>query len=49
MYLQKSNYIKNMDFMAYEHEKDIELLIDIMKCNGLDIECRNGKYLVLNK
>lgn len=32
-----------------EHGKDTELLIDIMKCNGLDVEEKNGKYLVWDK
>lgn len=32
-----------------EHGKDTELLMDIMKCNGLDVEEKNGKYLVLDK
>ena len=35
--------------MAQEHGKDTELLMDIMKCNGLDVEEKNGKYLVLDK
>lgn len=35
--------------MAQEHEKDTELLMDIMKCNGLDVEDKNGKYYVINK
>ena len=35
--------------MDQEHGKDTELLIDIMKCNGLDVEEKNGKYLVLDK
>lgn len=35
--------------MDEEHGKDTELLMDIMKCNGLDVEHKNGKYLVLDK
>ena len=35
--------------MAQEHGKDTELLMDIMKCNGLDVEEKNRKYLVLDK
>lgn len=35
--------------MAQEHGKDTELLIDIMKCNGLDVEEKNGKYYVIDK
>ena len=35
--------------MAQEHGKDTELLVDIMKCNGLDVEEKNGKFLVLDK
>lgn len=35
--------------MAQEHGKDTELLMDIMKCNGIDVECRNGKYYVIDK
>lgn len=49
VFTEEQLYKKYGYFMAYEHGKDIGLLIDIMKCNGLDIECRNGKYLVLNK
>ncbi|MDE5830855.1 MAG: hypothetical protein K2H53_04245 [Clostridia bacterium] len=35
--------------MDQEHGKDTELLMDIMKCNGLDVEEKNGKYLVFDK
>ena len=35
--------------IAQEHGKDTELLMDIMKCNGLDVECKNGKYYVIDK
>ena len=35
--------------MAQEHGKDTELLMDIMKCNGIDVEYRNGKYYVNDK
>ena len=35
--------------MAQEHGRDTELLMDIMKCNGLDIEEKNGKYYVIDK
>lgn len=35
--------------MDQEHGEDTELLMDIMKCNGIDVEEKNGKYLVLNK
>lgn len=35
--------------MDQEHGKDTELLMDIMKCNGIDVEIKNGKYLVLDK
>lgn len=42
-------YEKYGYLMAQEHGKDIELLMDIMKCNGLDVEEKNGKYLVIDK
>jgi len=35
--------------MDKEYGKDTELLMDIMKCSGLDVEHKNGKYLVLDK
>lgn len=35
--------------MAPEHGKDIELLMDIMKCNGFDVKEKNGKYYVFDK
>lgn len=35
--------------MDHEHGKDIELLMDIMRCNGLNVEEKNGKYLVIGK
>lgn len=35
--------------MDEEHGKDVELLVDIMKCNGLDVQCKNGNYLVADK
>ena len=35
--------------MVQEHGKDMELLMDIMKCNGLDVEAKNGKYYVIDK
>ena len=35
--------------MDQEHGKDTELLIDIMKCNGLDVKEKNGKYYVIDK
>lgn len=28
---------------------DTELLMDIMKCNGLDVKEKNGKYFVIDK
>lgn len=42
-------YEKYGYLMAQEHGKDIELLMDIMKCNGLDVEKKNKKYLVIDK
>lgn len=35
--------------MDPEHGKDTELLMDIMKCNRLNVEEKNGKYLILDK
>lgn len=35
--------------MDKAHGNDTELLMDIMKCNGLDVERSNGKYLVIDK
>ena len=35
--------------MDQEHGTDLELLIDIMKCNGINVERKNGKFYVLNK
>lgn len=38
-----------VNLMEQEHGKDTELLMDIMKCNGLNVEEKNGKYLVWDK
>lgn len=35
--------------MPKEHGKDTELLLDIMKCNGLDVEEKNSIYYVIDK
>ncbi len=35
--------------MDKSHGNDTELLMDIMKCNGLDVERSNEKYLVIDK
>lgn len=47
--LTKSELFKRYGYlMDQEHGKDTELLMDIMKCNGIDVECNNGKYFVLD-
>lgn len=35
--------------MDKTHGNDTKLLMDIMKCNGLEVEEKNGKYLVIDK
>lgn len=35
--------------MDKAHGHDTELLMDIMKCNGLDVKFKNGKYFVVDK
>lgn len=42
-------YEKYGYLMAQEHRKDTKLLMYIMKCNGLDVEEKNGKYYVIDK
>ena len=39
---QRYNY-----FMSKEHGRDIELLVDIMKCNGFEVDFADGKYVVV--
>lgn len=48
-FTEKQLYEKYGYLMAQEHGKDIELLIDIMKCNGIDIKEKSGKYYVIDK
>ena len=42
-------YEKYGYLMDKAHGRDTELLMDIMKCNGLDVEEKNGKYFVIDK
>lgn len=32
--------------MGEEHGQDTDLLMDIMKCNGIDVSCKEDKYIV---
>lgn len=48
--ITKSELFKRYGYLIdQEHGKDTELLMDIIKCNGIDVECKNGKYLVLDE
>lgn len=48
-YSEKELYKEYGYLMDQEHGADLELLIDIMKCNGINVERKNGKFYVLNK
>ena len=43
----KELYEKYGYLMDKEHGKDTELLMDIMKCNGIDVAFENGNYVVI--
>lgn len=42
-------YEKYGYLMDKAHGHDTELLMDIMECNGFDVEEKNGKYFVIDK
>lgn len=42
-------YEKYGYLMDKVHGHDTELLMDIMECNGFDVEEKNGKYFVIDK
>lgn len=46
---EKQLYEEYGYLMDKEHGQDTALLMDIMKCNGVDVKYRNGKYLVIDK
>lgn len=46
---EKELYKEYSYLMDQEHGKDTELLIDIMKCNGIEVERKGSTYLVLDK
>ena len=43
---EKELYEEYGYLMDEEHGHDTELLMDIMKCNGIDVSCRENKYIV---
>lgn len=48
-YTEEQLYEEYGYLMDKAHGNDTELLMDIMKCNGLEVEEKNGKYLVIDK